>query len=119
MNTSKEGRFGSIARTLLAASVVILAFGTEARATGSIDGRTEIVRYDDLNVDSAQGATILYRRLRSAAQRVCAPLEARELSRRRVWQSCVDTALSSAVGHINRPMLTALHEGAANHSNAG
>jgi len=65
--------------------------------------------YGDLNLDSVQGAKMLYTRLRAAAQQVCSPLESKELSRRGLWLTCVSDALAAAVKQVNKPMLTAVH----------
>ena len=76
---------------------------------------SKIVSYGDLNIDSEQGAKVLYARLRSAARDVCFPLESRDLIRSR-WQRCFDDALGSAVGQVNEARLTAMHNQAFRHS---
>jgi UrcA family protein len=79
---------------------------------------TKIVFYGDLNIDSDQGAKVLYARLRSAAKQVCFPLESRDLIRN-LWQRCFDGALASAVGKVNTARVTALHKQTVNHFPAG
>jgi UrcA family protein len=80
---------------------------------------TKIVAFGDLNLDSAQGAKILYSRLRYAAQDVCSPYQSDELAGKRVWQTCVENSLSDAVGKINKPQVTALHNKAAGRTSTG
>ncbi len=68
------------------------------------------VSYADLNIDSAAGAKVLYGRLRSAAQRVCAPFDdGRQTTFNHHFQACLRNALDSAVAQVNRPTLTAMH----------
>jgi UrcA family protein len=68
-----------------------------------------IVAYGDLNLDSEQGAKALYARLRNGAEDVCSSLEGRDLAFKKLWQSCFDSAVASAVAQINRTGLTTLH----------
>ena len=68
-----------------------------------------IVAYGDLNLDSEQGARALYARLRNGAEDVCSSFEGRDLAFKKLWQSCFDTAVASAVAQINRTGLTSLH----------
>jgi UrcA family protein len=70
---------------------------------------TKTVTYDARTLNSEKGARTLYARLRFAAQEVCAPLDAQELSRHRLWQACVDNSLESAVLKVNSPLLSAVH----------
>jgi UrcA family protein len=46
------------------------------------------VHYDELNMASNSGATVLYARLRSASRQVCAPLAGRELRQRAAFNDC-------------------------------
>jgi UrcA family protein len=68
-----------------------------------------VVAYGDLNLDSQQGTKALYARLRSGAEDVCFSFEGRDLALKKLWQSCFDNAMASAVAQINRPGLTTLH----------
>lgn len=81
---------------------------------------TKTVAYGDLNLESEQGAKVLYARLRRAAQDVCVPLEeSRDLGRKVIWQKCVDNALAAAVKQINVPRVNALYKQSANRGSAG
>jgi UrcA family protein len=72
--------------------------------------RSETVKYADLKVDTPAGADALYRRIHSAARRVCG-YDATSLWGPSVWQNCVRPAVDVAVTKVNNPLLTALHTG--------
>jgi UrcA family protein len=75
-------------QSLFTASVVaasFLAFGGAAmggrvQAAEPAQSYTTIVSYRDLNLDSEQGAKVLYGRIRGAAGSVCSSLEGRGLA---------------------------------------
>ncbi|HEX7080604.1 MAG TPA: UrcA family protein [Gammaproteobacteria bacterium] len=70
------------------------------------------VSYADLNMASASGVQALYRRIQRAGDRVCGPRPANaDLRRFAAWNGCRDDAIAGAVGAVNHPMLTALHQG--------
>jgi UrcA family protein len=107
---------------VIAASVLALicaASNSRALAAEPDQYLTKMVPYGDLNLDAEAGAKAFYVRLRYAAKYVCSPLEAKELSRHRIWQSCVDQALASAVRRIDKPLVTALHNQSVTISSAG
>jgi UrcA family protein len=68
----------------------VAAFGVTVSAVALADRDTPTltVKYDDLNVESEQGATALYARLRMASRHVCANFEGRELRHRAAWKEC-------------------------------
>jgi UrcA family protein len=68
------------------------------------------VRYDELNMSSASGASVLYARLRSASRSVCDVMDGRELRQHAAYNACYQQALSNAVAKVNRTSVTALHE---------
>ena len=77
------------------------------------------VTYGDLNLETEAGAKVLYARLRQAAQDVCSLYQSDELARKMVWRTCVENSLSHAVGRINKPQVTALHNKGTGRANAG
>ena len=108
--------------TALAASLLAfggVAMGGRVQAAEPAQSYTSIVSYGDLNLDSEQGAKVLYARLRNAAENVCSSLEGRELIQKRIWQGCFDKAVTSAVGQVNKARVTALHNQVANHNTKG
>lgn len=81
----------------------------------SPDVPTITVRYAELNLNTADGARVLFRRIKFAAAEVCEPLDGRSLARHAVWQKCYERALADAVRQVNQPRGTALyHQGVAN-----
>jgi UrcA family protein len=107
--------------SILATTLVVLAAASsigQTLAAQPVDRLTKRVTYGDLNLESQEGAKVLYARLRFAAREVCSPLEGRELSRRSAWNACINDALESAVAKINKPLVSALHnQGAGRSSN--
>jgi len=105
---------------ILTAGLFALGFGAiGAQAAEQSQSLTKVVAYGDPNLDSEQGAKVLYARLRNAARSVCFPLEGRDLNRIALWQGCVDNAVSSAVMQINKASVTALHNQFVNRSAKG
>ena len=95
----------------------VAAFGVVSAATATA-GEAElfhsrVVKYDDLDINSEQGAKALYTRLRSAARIVCANLEGREIRQKLEWKSCFDQALTRSVAEVNQERVTALHRSRA------
>jgi UrcA family protein len=72
--------------------------------------RTETVKFADLKVDTPAGVEVLYRRIISAARRVCSN-EGSSIYVYSNWQNCVRPTVDAAVAKVNNPMLTALHAG--------
>jgi UrcA family protein len=110
------------AASILAASFIALsAAATVVPAQAAEPARpyTKIVRYGDLNLDSEQGAKVLYTRIRGAAGNVCSPLEGRNLIEKKLWQGCFDQAVASAVEQVNKTRVTALHNQIVNHTRKG
>ena len=72
--------------------------------------KSSVVRYDDLNLDTAAGIKILYARLSNAANQVCgsAP-DTVDLRGAAGHRACFDSALSNAVDKIGNRNLQALH----------
>ncbi len=93
--------------------------GGTAQAADPQQPLTKTVIYGDLNIDSEQGAKVLYARLRSAARYVCSPFDGRDLIQKSLWQSCFDNAVASAVVQVNKARVTALHNQTVNHSSKG
>ena len=77
-----------------------------------------VVHFADLDLSRSEGATVLYRRLKGAAQAVCAPLDGGDLARHWSFKVCVQNAISTAVAKVDRPALTAYYEAKTNGRNA-
>ena len=92
--------------------------GQSAHAGSPQNVPSVVVHFGDLDLSRSEGATVLYRRLTSAAETVCAPLDDRGLARHMSFKACVQSAISLAVAKVDRPVLTAYYEARANRDNA-
>jgi UrcA family protein len=122
MKVATNARSATLPSMIAAALVAIACAANAGTAQASEPGQpplTKKVAYGDLNLNNEQDAKVLYHRLRFAAREVCTPFESGELDLRRIWQTCVDHAVASAVAQINRPMVTIVHNRSVNRSSAG
>ena len=104
--------------SILAAGLVLAcaAMGARVHAAEAPQYESTVVAYGDLNLDSKQGAKALYARLRNGAEDVCSSFEGRDLFFKRLWQTCFDSAVATAVAQVNRSSVTTLHNQAVNRS---
>jgi UrcA family protein len=65
------------------------------------------VRFDELDLSKPAGAEALYRRLQSAAAKVCDSKSF--LYKNRRDHTCYQTALTNAVVQVNSPLLSQIH----------
>mgnify|MGYP001824031445 CR=1 FL=1 len=80
-------------------------------ATNEVSTGNIAVSYADLNLASTSGLDLLYRRVKLAAHKVCAVDRMRvPLDIERNNRACVAGAIESAIGEIDNPRLTALHQ---------
>ena len=89
-----------------------LAAGTaQVTLAGTVDPLplSQRVHYSDINLADSAGAKLLYERLMTAADLVCAPYKGDELAQQKPYRSCVRQAVSVAVADINSPMLTSYY----------
>ena len=63
------------------------------------------VKFADLDIRNAQGATALYARIQRAARQVCPSFDGRELSSKRRMDACVHKAIADAVAKVGQPAL--------------
>lgn len=96
--------------SLALAGATLYAATAQAQAPEAREVHTLTVKYSDLNLTSAAGATQLYNRIRGAARFVCGE-EGRRLEEQMVWNDCFHTSVSNAVSAVHSPLLSALHEG--------
>jgi len=91
----------------LAVLTACTALATGARAG---DVPQVHVRYADLNIDTDAGADVLYRRIRAAANQVCAIPDNRDLAALAGTRVCVNRAIGEAVAMVESPTLTKVYE---------
>jgi UrcA family protein len=90
-----------------ATALIACALCTSAWADSILEQRSVAVHYDDLNTNSTQGAEVLYRRIKAAAEGVCSDLgSTRALALLSRYSTCVHGAIGAAVAHVNRPAVT-------------
>jgi UrcA family protein len=109
-------------RTKLYAAVCVL-FGSAAAGTPWTSAQaseppppTKTVKFADLDIQTVEGAKVLYHRIRLAADQVCQELNDDPVLREAA-QGCIDKAIDNAVKKVNAPYLTALRFGNGNNGN--
>ncbi len=80
-----------------------------AGAQESLPSKT--VKYSDLDISKAEGAKVLYQRIRAAARYVCDLSIGGDAVLRVAEKVCVDTAIDNAVRKVDAPALTSLRFG--------
>jgi UrcA family protein len=87
-------------------STLASGFSAVAAAADSPHTPTAIVKYGDLNVSTAQGATELYGRIRSAATHVCSSFDRPlDLNSQALRADCIGQAIANGVAALNEPAL--------------
>jgi UrcA family protein len=93
-------------RMLVLSLLAAVGVSSVALADTAVNVKSETVRYDDLRLISPVGASVLYARLRSAAERVCGgPALPGQIAEQHRYRACVDEALAKAVTDVNHPVL--------------
>jgi UrcA family protein len=99
----KTAAYGAVTATLLGAPSV------PAFATGLDDAPARVVQFGDLDLSRKTGTAVLYARIRSAAEEVCASRVATYLDAIAVAKSCRQQAIARAVADVNSPLLWSYH----------
>ncbi len=81
------------------------AAGAADRPSSTGDAPSMTVRYADLDLQSPEGVSTLYRRLAAAANQVCPTRYTRDLHAQQLSQQCQHAAIERAVRTIDSPML--------------
>jgi UrcA family protein len=111
-------------RTKLYAAICVL-FGSAAVGTPWTSAQaqrseppppTKTVKFADLDIQTVEGAKVLYQRIRLAADQVCQELNSDPVMREAA-QGCIDKAIDNAVKKVNAPYLTALRFGNGDNRN--
>ena len=78
-----------------------------------VDGSpAQVVKYNDLNLQTTAGAQQLYARLKTASWRVCREVVSTAGAPGMIERGqCAADLLDGAVKDVNKPVLTALHQG--------
>ena len=111
-------------RTKLYAAICVL-FGSAAVGTPWTSAQaqrseppppTKTVKFADLDIQTVEGAKVLYHRIRLAAEKVCESIGDDPVMRE-AMPRCVNTAIDNAVRKVDAPYLTALRFGNGNNGN--
>jgi UrcA family protein len=94
-----------IAMAGVAAICVSSAMGAHADQA-SVNAPTRTVHYSDLDLNTPAGASVLYKRIRNAAEQVCGDVNSRRLKEAAVAKACVSHAVYVSVHSVNNVRLT-------------
>jgi UrcA family protein len=99
-------------RTIVLASLAAIPLAQAAVTADHVElVRTQVVHFADIDTSSTEGAAVLYRRIRHAAESVCRDLERpRQLELSAAYNNCLENAMSDAILTIDRPAVTAYAE---------
>jgi UrcA family protein len=103
-----SGRGLRAALAAVAGCLVAAGASSAGAAISSTDTRSIVVRYADLDINTRQGASALYRRIAVAAQQVCPDADIGDLHRISQVRVCRQQAVARAVQAIGSPLLAAL-----------
>jgi len=103
MNKSQSRLTFCLFVVLSLTSVVATASGSDASVP------TYKIRFADLDLDTAAGNELLYRRIRTGAESVCRAWEGRNLANVVRHKRCMEDAVADTVSKIDKPRLTACY----------
>jgi UrcA family protein len=87
--------------------VTLIAGGVPAMA-GDL-GPPVSVKYNDVDASTAEGAAVLYKRIRSAAESVCSPVDHGDTLSKSHEKDCVQKVIARAVTDVGTPALSAVY----------
>jgi UrcA family protein len=90
------------------AAAVLCAGAGIAKAGDAPAPRSVVVKFHDLDLQTEGGAQALYRRIESAAHRVCPDPDQASLDQKAAAWSCRQQALNHAVEAVNSPHVASL-----------
>src|SRR5256884_9659311 len=92
---------------VLLATLMGSTLGVAAEMTADV--RARVVQFADLDLTRTAGVMVLYARIKSAAQEVCEPINARALAASQAARKCVAESIARVVADVNAPALTGYH----------
>jgi UrcA family protein len=108
MNTATTS---SLNPRIVALSLFVALASTSSLVCSAADGDVlqTMVKYNDLNVSTSQGAGSLYTRIRGAAEQVCRPFNRDDLASKTLFHKCLNHAIADAVSKVGQPALFAVY----------
>jgi UrcA family protein len=107
-STLSTTRTFQLTLAMMGASLLSMTLLQAAAATPIDDVPAIVVKYDARSLDTEPGLRALYRRLESAAIRVCPAESNRDLAGSTIAKACRDAAVDRAIRQINNPRLAEL-----------
>jgi UrcA family protein len=95
-----------------AAIALGLGVGHAADVTSDFTIPTKVVHYQDLDLSQPRDAQRLYERIHTAAQLVCEEPLLPSVATRAAHQTCIERAVTQAVGQVGSVQLTRIHAAA-------
>jgi UrcA family protein len=95
---------------MASAAAICVATATMAAHATELDAPTRMVHYADLNLNTPAGISVLYKRIRYAAEEVCGDAKWRGLAEAAAARACVDHAVYVSVHSVNNANLTNEYE---------
>src|SRR5258706_9108778 len=91
--------------------IFVLGLGYQLANAASPGGVPSVtVHFADLDLSHSQGVTVLYRRLKDAAETVCAAQNGRDLGSQMRFKACWQAALSTAVAQVHPTPVAAYNQ---------
>ena len=87
-------------KTLAIQALGAISLSLFAVAPAAAEELQTTVRYDDLDIASAQGSETLQARIQAGIKSVCERPDIRDLKAVAAWNACRDTAMSSALEQL-------------------
>ncbi len=102
------------------AGALCVSLAAQAGETPAPAQKSVVVRYADLNLDTAAGTKALYGRISMAAKRACGSQPYyQDLGGKERFRSCFDDTMNDAVQQVGIPQLQALHNARVSARNVG
>jgi UrcA family protein len=92
------------------ATIAALTLSTAAIGAYAAENPARTVHYSDLDLGTQAGATVLYNRIRQAAEQVCGNPDLRQLAETAAAKACIHRAVSTSVHAVNNPRLTNVYD---------
>jgi UrcA family protein len=108
MNTTNRTKIYMAIACIVGTAALSTVLSTYVQAE---DVPSKTVRFSDLDISKADGAKVLYSRIRGAARDVCGASVGNDPIMRLAIKGCITAAIDKAVKDVNAPMLTYLHSG--------
>lgn len=99
-------------KTALCATLILASATSAAAVSANMDSQASVkVSFGDLDLSASADVTTLYKRLKSAAYKVCmVPNQGRELKAARIAKDCRTSSVGRAVAQVGVPALIEMHQ---------